>query len=189
MQLNRDNDKIMNKKHILSILLAIVYLMAGCSSNPVPLWEKKGSLIQKYGAQFLKQKMLLDVTRRNSGEYSFLTTRRIILNINFALNQYEVVTAGEKIKKSLAEVESEFKVSSATLAYWATALDELNSFLISKHELNGDLHISGYSEAPLGARSVGWFYFSSKDNAESQLGFARLVQMEDGWYWGITKAH
>lgn len=180
----------MKKINLLCILLLSSVFLASCQSEQERVWSEKGRLIEKYGREFLKQNQLLDTVRWGGGVYSFLI-KNAIINVNFTKNTYEVEEGGKVTKYTPSSIEKKFKLNSKTLLYWAGALDELNTYLISKKELLCEcVHISKYSQAPFSDVAAGWFYIPNDDDKSKRAKtgrFDRISKIKEGWYWGVLK--
>lgn len=195
-------------RRLIGMVTVTLFLLVACDSRGVDaLWEQRHVLLEKYGEQFLMEPELVEVLKKSDDHYAITTKDGGLLEVDFRSKMYswEDPAGVVKYANTLEKVTDDIGMSEERTRYWIQALNNLNTFLISKQELPGcsAVHISVYWNAPLlTAPSVGWFYVPTMEKNRSYcVGTRGLLQKHLGynsyfnfikpvseeWYYGERK--
>ncbi len=193
---------------LIGIAAVTLFLLEACDNRGVDaVWREGHVLLEKYGEQFLTEQELVEVLKTSDDHYAITTKDGGLLEMDFRSKRFIWEDSAGMVKQAntLDQVTHDIGISEERARYWIQALNNLDTFLLSKQELPGcrAVHISSYSNAPLlTTPSVGWFYVPKIEKNRSYcVGTRGLLQKHFGyngyfnfikpvseeWYYGERK--
>ncbi|MDH4262859.1 MAG: hypothetical protein OEV78_07445 [Spirochaetia bacterium] len=149
-----------------------------------------------YSRLFFQENKLVEIARQSKGIYNGMTNDNYAFDIDLLRKIYKwsYKSGADNNSKNIIELSEKVGVTSDKIQYWIDALNDLDSFLISRNELSGcaNVHVSEFKEpAFLGNKAVGWFYIPNntpyREYCISQNGFFQKFFHYNDYFSGLKK--